>query len=134
MATDALTEAERVNIRHHMGYIQVGELYTFVLGTPASLETTFVIEGAMDRVLVAALPKVRYILSVLDQIEAQEETDLELLAVEALGDIKVNQDEFPKLDRRYDVWVGKLANSLGVPRNPFDKRLMVGGCNRAVAG
>jgi hypothetical protein len=128
----ALTEAERVKIRHHLGYLNVAEAYTFVLGAPAGVETQFIVEGAMRRVLESALPEVRRILSILDQLEEQMVADHELLAVQALGEITVNPREQAQLTGRYDYWVGALANVMGVERNPFDKRNPFAGLNVAV--
>jgi hypothetical protein len=135
MPNPPLSLTERSSIRHHMGYINVSDVWTFLLGSPAALETTFVIEGAMNVILDEALPRVRKILSVLEAMEQQNEDDLELLAVSSLGDIDVNPKELRMLEGQYDKWVAKLANVLGVPRNPFDKRLEAqGGINRTVAG
>jgi hypothetical protein len=51
-----------------------------------------------------------------------------------LGDIKVNQKEQSMLNKNYDYWVATLANALGCPRNPFDKRLSAtSGINIGVA-
>ena len=117
-----------------MGYLEVADVYTFVLGSPASVETTFIVEGAMDRLLESSLPRFRKLLRVLDQIQDQQIDDLEFLAVETLGDIKVNLNEQKQLIRNYDYWVAQLANFLGCPRNPFDKRLTsTSGINVSVA-
>lgn len=124
-----LTEAERVRIRHHLGYIGVADAFTFVLGSPAAVETQFLIEGAMDRVLAASIPEVRRLVAVLDGIEAQMIGDHELAAVNKLGEIEINQQEQAQLTRRYDYWAAALANILGTYRNPFDRRLAVGGIN-----
>jgi hypothetical protein len=130
-----LTPAERISVRHHMGYLNVGEAYTFVLGSPASVETTFVIEGAMDRVLEDALPLVRRILASLDSVECQMLENSENQAVEGVGDIRINARAQAQFRSTYDYWVAALANVFGVPRNPFDKRLSaVSGINVRVAG
>jgi len=135
MTTPGLTPEERIKCRHHMGYLQVGEAYTFVFGQPAAVETTFIIEGSMNRLLVAALPLVRQILLILEGIEEQMVTDQELMAVNRLGEIEVNQKEQRQLTDKYDYWVAALSNALGVPRNPFDKRLGAGsGINAPVMG
>ena len=117
-----LTEQEKVSIRDHMGYLNVAEVYTFVLGTPAGVETQFLIEGAMQRVLESALPRLRNVLQVLEQIRAQKVANLENLAVSKLGNIELRADEQKQLDAQYDQWVGVLENMIGCPRNPFDKR------------
>ena len=122
----ALSDAEKVKIRHHTGYLNVQEASTFVLGVPAAVETQFIIEGAMNRVMEAALGEVRRHLQILDSLEEQGINDHELLAVRSLGEIEVDDREHPKLDRRYDRWVASLCNLLGVIRNPFDARLAGG--------
>lgn len=119
----SLTPEEKVKVRHHAGYLNVQAAQTFVLGVPAGVETTFIIEGAMDRVLEAALPEVRRHLQILDALEEQMIVDHELLAVNKLGEIEVNNREQDQLTARYDYWVDSLCNLLGVVRNPFDKRL-----------
>lgn len=120
--TGLLTEDEKVQIRHHTGYVNVGEMQTFVLGVPAGLETQYLIDGAMKRVLPAALPLIRRHLVILSGIEEQKVCDLELTAVNQLDSISINQGEQSALDKQYDYWVDSLCNALGVMRNPFDKR------------
>jgi hypothetical protein len=117
-----LTPEERVECRHHLGFLQVGYASTFALGVPQATEVAFAIEGAMNNVLEVALPKVRDILCILRKIEGQKVGDLELLAVESLGEIALRADEQRLLDREYRRWQGALANALGVYQNPFDKR------------
>lgn len=121
-----LTPQEKVKIRAHMGYLNVAEAYTFVAGTPAGVETQFLIEGAMNRVLEDALPEVRRIVQVLDTIEAQKVEDLEVAIVNSLGEININQNEQKQLDLEYEKWQARLSNLLGCPVNPWDKRKEVG--------
>lgn len=123
-----LTEHEKVRIRHHTGHLNVAVSATFVLGTPAGVETQHIIEGAMNRVLESALPTLRDHINILDSIEAQMVDDHELLAVKKLGEIEIADKEQDNLDKRYDRWVNSLCNILGVVRNPFDKRAS-GGVN-----
>jgi hypothetical protein len=130
-----LSEQQRISIRHHLGYLQVADAYTFVLGVPASVETTFMIEGAMDRLLEHSIPLVARLLDTLDGIECQMITDLDLLAASKIGDIEVNLKEQEQLVKRYDYWIAALSNALGSYRNPFDKRLTAsGGINARVMG
>lgn len=116
-----LTEDEKVQVRHALGFLNVAEAATFVLGTPAGVETQFIIEGAMNRVLESALPLLRNHLAILAKIEAQMVDDLETLVVRKLGEIEIDPEEMPKLRREYDFWRQRLANILGVYANPFDK-------------
>lgn len=117
-----LTAEEKVKIRHHMGYLNVAAAQTFVLGSPAGVETQFIIEGAMDKVLDAALTEVRRHLAILDQLEAQMVEDHELLAVNTVGEIDIREDEQEALDKRYQRWQRSLGNLLGCYPNPYDKR------------
>lgn len=117
-----LSEDEKAQVRHHMGYLGVDEVSTFALGTPAAVETQFIIEGAMNRVRLSALPNMRRILGILDTLENQMIGDFELAAVNKLDTIEINQDEQKQLVQRYDYWVAALGNILGCPRNPFDQR------------
>ena len=121
MSGNGLTEQEKSRCRGHMGYLDVAEAYTFVLGTPAAVETQYLLEGAMLRVRVAAMPRFRRLLAVLDAIEEQKAEDLDVLVARRVGSIDLADDEQKKLDAEYEKWRGKLANLLGCPVNPFDK-------------
>lgn len=118
----AFTEEEKVKIRHHLGFLNVTASSTFVLGTPAAVETQFIIEGAMNRVIPAAEGEVRRHLNILNVIEEQMIGDLELLAVKQVDEISINEKEQDNLKTQYDYWRQGLANLLGVYANPFDKR------------
>ncbi len=130
----ALTDHEKVRIRHHMGYLNVGSVQTFSLGVPSAVETQFLIDGAMNRILPEAETEVRRLVSILDQIEAQQVNDLELLATSKVGEIEVNETEQAKLKVTYRHWQQSLGNLLGVPPNPHDMRFRNSGVNVAVAG
>lgn len=118
----AFSEEEKVQIRHHLGYLNVAQAQTFSLGTPAAVETQFLIEGAMNKVLPAAESKARQMIANCDAVESQMVENQELLVAEQVDEIKVRQDEFEALLKRYHFWRNALANILGVYPNPFDKR------------
>lgn len=122
----AFTEEEKVRIRHHLGFLNVGAAQTFVLGTPAAVETQFLVEGAMNRVLPAAETMVRNLVARCDLVEQQVIENQELLAVTAVGEISVQEHEFEKLMQRYQYHRNALANALGIYANPFDKRFESG--------
>jgi hypothetical protein len=137
----ALNAQEKVKVRHHTGYLNVQEAQTFVLGTPAGVETQFIIEGAMNRILEEAVPEVRRHLQILDSIEEQMVMNLELLQVTKVDTIDINSTGADREQRQliqvYDRWVDSLCNLLGCMRNPFDKRkgkMGTGGINARVAG
>lgn len=125
-----LTPQEKVLIRHHLGFLNVAEAYTFVLGTPAGVETQFVIEGAMNRILEDAMPLVRNLLSQCELIAASltDEDMIDITLVNELGEIKTNRMSFRERREMYDWRRQELANAFGVYANPFDKRAW-GGVN-----
>lgn len=131
-----LNPEEKVKIRHHMGYPQVKAARTFFLGYPISAPTSTMIEGSLDQVEPQAEGQLRKLIVTLDAIEEQMTGDMELLAVEAIDEIKIRQDEFEQLLRQYKHWQLAMGNILGVPPNPFDQRFMGagGGINAPVTG
>lgn len=134
----AFTTVEKVNLRKHLGYLQVTAVQTFSAGgVPAPLETQFLIEGAMNQVRPEAEAEARRLLGVLDGIESQMISDLPNYAAEKVDEIGINLKEMDQLRREYLYWRGALANLLGVPANPFDFRFSGrggGGFNVPVVG
>lgn len=116
------TDEEKVRIRWHTGYLNVSSVQTFALGLPAGVQTQYLIEGAMDKLMPEALPLFREILGVLDGIIKQMVGDLELLAVDSVGSIKIRADEQPRLRDEYIFHRAGLCNMLGIIPNPFDVR------------
>lgn len=118
----SFTAEEKVKLRHHMGYLNVSQVSTFQLGVPAAVETQFLIETAMNKVLPEAEGIVRQQMARLDCIEQQMVCDLELLAVKQIESIQINPDEMARLRREYRHHQRTLGNMLGVVPNPFDQR------------
>ncbi len=123
----AFTDDEKASIRHHLGFLNVGEASVFILGVPGAVQTQFQIEGAMDRVLPAAEAIARRVITQLDEIEKQMGCNVENAAVNKLGNIELRADAFPELTKQYDYWRKSLANIFGVPPNQFDQRFGGGG-------
>jgi hypothetical protein len=128
----ALTEHEKAQIRHHLGYPEVSAISVFQLGIPAAIEPSFMLEGAMDRIRPEAEDITRRKLAALDTIEAQMVGDLELLAVRRVEEIEINTDEMKALRNEYAYWQAALANDFRVPVNPFDFRGQASGINVTV--
>ncbi len=122
MPSAPLTLEERSRVRVHLGYPNVSAISTFTLGNPAAIETTFIIEGAMNKVLDEATGEVRRHLAILDGVLEQMLADQELLAVTKVDEIDIRQDEFAQLVRQYMFWRSSLGNVFGVGPNPFDQR------------
>ena len=131
-----LTKEEKVRVRGHMGYGAFTSASTFFLGTPAAVETSFIIEPAMDRILPEAEPYVRELIVRLDAVLNQIAETNENVQVTSLGEIDLNDKHDSKMWDRYLFWQGKLADALGVPPNPYTKTqgtIGGGGINTPVA-
>lgn len=123
----AFNEAEKVKIRHHLGYLNVTNSATFSLGVPQAVETQFIIENAMNLVKPEAEGEVRRHINILNQIEELMICGHEHLAVTSIGEISINGKEQEKLTKRYRYWQNSMANLLGCYPNPFDKRFDANG-------
>ena len=66
------TDEQKMKARHHLGYLNVGAVSTFVLGVPAALPTLFTVEGAWDKILPEAEILVDKYLCRLDQIDRKK--------------------------------------------------------------
>lgn len=132
-----LTEDEKVRVRHHLGYLNVQEASTFVLGTPAGVETQFIIEGAFNRVLPQAMPKIREVLGNCDKIEEAMMCALGNLDANAVGGIQLNNqgrdNQQEQLHKAYEWHRQALANLLGIVPNPYDKRAGIYATGRSLS-
>ena len=130
----ALTEDEKASARHHLGYLQVTAAQTFVLGVPAAVQTQFMIEGALVRVLPSGHARLRLLLCRLDEVEGEVFGGLDLASVDTVDEITVSAERLKKLAGYYKIAQQALGNLLGVPPNPWDMRewLMGGALNVAV--
>lgn len=117
-----LTEEDKSRIRMHMGYPDIRAAASFLIGQPATIETAYIIELAMNQVRVEALPLLRRILDNLDRFDDQDVEDLDAHVASKVGEIEINHGEHQLIDSRYDRWLGRLENLLACSRNPFDKR------------
>jgi hypothetical protein len=116
------TDAEKVSVRRHMGYLNVASVQTFVLGVPTAVQTQFMIEGALNKVLDEAENEVRRLLGNLDRIECQMDANIGLIEFTAAEEVTTNPKAFEKLKQRYVWWQAALGNLLGVLPNPYDFR------------
>ena len=128
----ALTPEEKVWVRYHLGFVGVTSIATFSLGTPAAIETQFIIESAMNLVLPESEGIVRDLLNKLGGILGQMVDDHELLAIERLGEITIRKDEHDALRKEYLFWQKSLANIFGVRPNFYDQRFQGAGINVTV--
>jgi hypothetical protein len=117
-----IAENDKVRCRHHTGYLNVEAAQTFALGVPAPVQTQFMIEGAMNRILPQALPKFLEQLDRLDCIECEVFGSIDLASITSISEIVVRPDRLKELSRYYKIAQQGLTNMLGIIPNPNDQR------------
>lgn len=120
-----ISEGDKVRSRHHLGYLNVEQAQTFVLGIPAAVQTTYMIEGALNRILPQALPKFIELLDRLDCVECELWGGMDLASVNKISEIEVNPTRRKELAGYYQIARQALANLLGIIPNPYDQRSWV---------
>lgn len=128
----AFSEDEKVQIRYHLGFMNVNELYTFAAGIAHSIPHMSLLEGAMTRVLPFAETKVRQILERLNETETQKFENQEAVVVTSIGDITIDPMGQHKFENVYLYWRACLGNLLAVDPNPYDQRFQNSGLNARV--
>lgn len=122
-----ISEGDKVRARHVLGYLNVEQAQTFVLGMPAGVQTQFMIEGALNRVLPQSLDLLLRMLDYADGIECELFGGIDLASVSSIAEIKVNPDRRKELAGYYKNAQQSIANLLGIIPNPFDQRDWLGG-------
>lgn len=117
-----ISENDKVRARFHLGYLNVEQAQTFVLGIPAAVQTTYMIEGALNRILPQALDKFIELLDRLDCVECELWGGMDLASVNKIAEIEVNPTRRKELAGYYQVARQGLANLLGIIPNPYDQR------------
>ncbi len=123
----SLTNEEKVQVRHIMGYLNVQSAATFNLGIPAAVQTQFMIEGAWDKVLPEAYTLLKILICRANDIETEVYGGIDLASVTKTGSIEVNPERLKELGKYYRLAQQGIANLLGCCPNPFDMREWVVG-------
>jgi hypothetical protein len=121
MAT-VFTPEEKAKIRAHLGYHSIDPVYSIALGTPASTQPMFLVEGAMDRVPAAAAQRIRDIVCQLEVIECRLKEVPGTLEVSEVGNIRMRDDLGDRLEAEYLRWALRLSEALAAPINPYAQR------------
>lgn len=125
----ALTAGEKQRIRYHLGYPSLTDAASVAFGVPTMNQTNFLVESALNRLLVEALEQVRSISTVMDGIETQLISAQGRLRAEKLEELKLRADECDALEGEYRRWGYRLADIIGAPIYPFSMRYKGGGGN-----
>lgn len=115
-----LSPEEKERVRYHLGFLNVNPAAARALGMPSSNEPGYLVEYAMDQLLVEAEPGVRRCIVELDCIEDQLSANRKNLGLAQVAEIRFAGDEGSMaMERQYQIWADKLASTLGCIRNPF---------------
>lgn len=116
------TAEEQERIKYYLSYPDFVSLSQSIqLGYPASSQPLFLVEDAFKRLTGPAESRVKEILCHLDAIECRIKSSITRLAVEVVGEVRINQNENKLLRREMTYWVARLADSLGVFPNPVSQ-------------
>jgi hypothetical protein len=128
----SFTPEDKARARYHLGYPGVQPAAMISFGMPASTETSFLVDNALDRLVPVYEPKVLSLLNVMDAIEKRMESALCRLSTESTDGVKLRRDEIPSLEAEYQRWGLRLANLLGcVPYQLSPKYQSLGGAGQA---
>lgn len=122
-----LNNQEKERARYHLGYLQTQGAASIQFGIPQPLQTLFLVEKAFNIIIAEAVPRVRRILRVMDDIEDQLIESQVRLSAKRLNGIELRDDEPDKLEKEYVRWGYRLANMLGVPVYPYSERYLRAG-------
>ena len=117
-----LTEAEKERVRYHLGYLQVSAAASIQLGIPRPLQTVFLLEQGLNNVIENAIPRVRRILNVMDNVENKLEESQDRLAAKQLDSLQLRDNEPDMLEKEYVRWGYRLADLFGVPIYAYSNR------------
>lgn len=131
---DLFSPEDKERIRYHLGYLGVTDAATVEFGIPASRQTLFIVELAMQLIMTVSYPRVLSILRILDNTECNMVKGQELLAADSLGSLKIRQDQIDRLEHEYNRWSARLADIFGVPRYLYSLRFNPRPFGRATAG
>ncbi|KKN72078.1 hypothetical protein LCGC14_0414730 [marine sediment metagenome] len=118
-------------MRHHTGYPEVQPAASIQFGIPKPIPLAFLIEQAMENLLDTAIPRVRDILNILDNLEQQLVDAQCQLVADKVGEItlagaldKKSRLVTERLETEYVRWAKRLVDIFGVPLYPFSSRFM----------
>lgn len=132
------SDAEVGRIMHFLGYPFWRALAASVqLGYPAATQPMFLVLDSMKRMDPAGVVNIRKDLCQLEAIEAQMGQARGRMAVAAVGEVKMRENETAMLRDELIFWQRRLADDFGVVFNPYsqmDYLGMPGSMNAKVTG
>lgn len=117
-----LTDSEKERVRYHLGYLEVQGAASIQFGIPRPLQTLFLVETALNQLIENAVPRVRRVLRVMDNVEEKLIDSQDRLAAKQLDNLQLRDNEPDMLEKEYTRWGWRLADIFGVPIYPYSNR------------
>ena len=118
----AFTAQEQARILHHLGYPSWVSLSNGIqLGFPAGAQPLFLVEQSFLRLTAGGEDSVREDLCNCEDAEGQLGTARSRMKATQLGELHLNPREAAMLRGELQYWRAKLADDLGVVRNPYSQ-------------
>jgi len=114
-----LTDTEQARIRRLFGYPALGDTFLLAWGIPHGVEFTFLLNKRMAAEFSAeTIGLLREDLGRADETVNQIFRAQGNVEANKVGSLEINQQAIPQLERQLTLWVGRLADSLAIPRYP----------------
>lgn len=118
----AFTAPEKARIRHHLSYPSWTSLSASIqLGFPSGSQPLFLLEQAFGRLLPDGEAAVRVDLCECEDIETQLRDARSRMKAKQLGELHTNPNETRQLRVELQFWRQRLADDLGVVRDPYSQ-------------
>ena len=118
----AFTLEDKAKIRRHLGYPNVTAASIYSLGSVVPIETLFIVDAAMNRVLPEAEDDILRFVAVLDRLECLLVNDQDFMVADVVGDVTLSREAADRHREEYVHWGNVLADALGVPIHQFSRR------------
>ena len=136
--TAEFTEAEKDAILRFLGYPNWASLAQSIqLGFPAASQPLFLVFDSFRRVRPESRARIRLDLCRALEVEEQIADSRTRRRSKSVAEVQLNENELGDLVGLLDYWVTRIADALGVTRNPYSSmvyRGMAGGINGPVTG
>lgn len=132
----AFTNQEKAEIKHFLSYPDWSQMAASIqLGFPAGSQPLFLVEQAFTKLTAEGEAQVRFDLCQCKQCEAQIADARSRMKAVQLGDLRMNPNEANQLRGELQYWCLRLADDLGVVKDPYSQMAyqgMAGGRNARV--
>lgn len=118
-----LTNAEKSQIRYHLGYMASSTSATLQMATPRPYQTVFMLEDAMQ--FLQEPHAVKRVQDILCHLERLEKLIMEAacnLGVSQIDQIRMRENHPGLLEKEAQRWTQRLADIFGVPIYGFSRK------------